>query len=265
MRNVGLKASTGDFIWFVDDDVSLDPNSIEQLMLLLKDIRDTGKIGAISGRIVEPPSFDVRRLSRPIYLSLFRGAVGWFNYDTFSFPKDKFQLVKGTSGTLYPIVPFVQGTSMVFRKCYLDEIGGFDEDLGVGYASFEDSEPCFAMHRKGWLTIFCGDFVLTHHKLPRIGGNGRGYDDYQYSSYLVRNYCISLLKNKYPSFTLALTYFSVFCVVHVVRVAYYNLKNRHIINSVAILWSSLICVLNGVKMGVSAGREAKWKRLNSAV
>lgn len=264
MRNLGLKNSESDFVWFVDDDVSLDKNSIKNLRIVIGEINDNLEVGVIAGRIIEEASFDVSKLVRPIYLSLVRGAVGYFNYDDCEFPKDKYKNITGSNENQYPNIPFVQGTSMVFRRSYLKEIGGFDEDLGLGYASFEDAEPCFAMRKMGWSTIYCGKFSLEHHKLARVGGITRGHDDYEYTSYLIRNYTIALLKNGFPSTMTAPFYLLVFSIGHIFRVAYHINGVRIRFGAIKIFWLSLVAILKGLRWGVGALIQSKFKRINTA-
>lgn len=265
MRNVAIRRSSGDFIWFIDDDVTLAENAVEMLLAVLTDIAQLPEVGAIAGRIVEHTDIDPKSLKMPVYLSPLRGAVGYFNYDAESFPREKYTCLIASSGASYPVVPFVQGTNMVFRKSYLHLIGGFDEDLGQGYASFEDSEPCFALDKIGAVTVFCGDVSLVHHKMSRVGGTTRGHSDFDYATHLIRNYIIALAKNQYPSKLRFVSYLLCFTLGHILRIIRHvnRLQPAGQINSVQSVINSINAILKGVCYGISALARSQCKRINT--
>lgn len=262
MRNLALMETDCDYIWYIDDDVSLEDNSCEQLYKLLKDVDSIENLGAVGGRIIEDKGFDRSKIIKPIDFDFVKGPIGLFDIKSADFPKDLYEVVKGSSGKEYPVVDFCQGTSMVFKRDKLKGIGGFDEDLGIGYSSFEDSEPGFALKKNGIKTIYSGDFSLTHHKLPRIGGVSRGNQQFEYNKFLVRNCIISLIKNNYPSKKTMSFYLVMFCVVQYGRCLKENLKNKDA-NLVTVFVKSTFCIIEGFGLGVSTVIKSRFKRKNS--
>jgi len=215
MRNLALGASCADYIWFMDDDVSLEVRALEKLGLVLEDIKGS-RVGCVAGKINELISYDPSTLPVPIQLHWARGAIGYYAADRFAFNEGKYDFFVGATGMKYPIVPFPQGTSMVFSVNLFRGIG-FNEALGVDYASYEDAEPSFTLKRHGLFTIYSPDFELEHHKLLRIDGSDRSSKSLSYNYYLVRNHTLSLITNNYPSKLLAVGYSLSFTAVQFLR------------------------------------------------
>ena len=222
MRNIAISYSKSDYLWFIDDDVYLEPNSCSQLRLLLENISGINEIGGIVGRIIEETEERIlksfKKWKKPVFVSALRGVVGYFNWEYSDYTYDDHELIISRSGKAYPIVPFTQGTNMIFSKEALLCVKGFDEDLGSGYSSYEDGEVCFAMEKKGCKTIYCNEISLRHLKLPRVGGVARGSADFNFAQSLVRNYAISLLKNDYPSRLKAPFFVLIYGLGHILRV-----------------------------------------------
>lgn len=216
MRNMALKASTSDFIWFMDDDVSIPRCSLENLTKVLNSF--TGlNIGCFAGKIIEERSYDPRMLKFPVELHWFRGAIGYFGGDLSCFDSSRYKFLSSADGTQLPRVEFSQGTSMVFEKKSLVGVGGFNEQLGVDYASYEDSEPSFALARANKHTVYCPDFELIHHKMVRVNGASREKPTLPYHYSLIRNHGVSLLCNAYPSVTKAFIYQAGFSLAQAFR------------------------------------------------
>jgi GT2 family glycosyltransferase len=215
MRNLALRASCADYIWFMDDDVSLERHSVENLNLVLDDIKGSS-VCCVAGKINEEISYDPSTLPFPIRLHWAKGSIGYYAADRSAFDENKYVFFIGANGVKYPVVEFPQGTSMVFSVNLFGDIG-FNEDLGINYASYEDSEPSFALKRAGLLTIYSPDFELQHHKLLRLDGSDRSARSLIYNYSLVRNHTLSLIVNSYPSKSLALGYSFSFTMVQFLR------------------------------------------------
>lgn len=199
MRNLAISKTSCDYIWFIDDDTSLESHSCENLFKVIEDCCEHHDIASFAGKIIENKVYDEKKLKKPIYFDTYKGPVGFFELNYDDFPFEKYDTYHGKSGLRYPRVDFCQGTSMVFNVEKLKSVGGFDEDLGIGYSSYEDSEPGFALSHNGYKTVYSPHFELIHHKLPRVGGVDRSNQQIQYNKFLVRNSTISLLKNNFPS------------------------------------------------------------------
>ncbi len=230
MRNMAVEMSVEDYIWFVDDDVALENTCCSVLLEMIQnDEMKMEKIACIAGRIFDINCEDsYRKLKRPIYLSIHRGATGYYNWDFGEYKKDIYKWVL-IGGKRYPIIPFAQGTNMVFDREAICSIGGFNENLGIGYSSYEDSEPCMALAQRGYRTIYNPYMKLTHFKMPRVGGAARTDTDLYYEYTLSRNYALSVLSNNYPSLVRKYVYIIIFSLVQPIRIIkYFKIENKKI-------------------------------------
>lgn len=261
MRNLALENTTAEYMWFVDDDVSIQSNAIDMLLTVINDIDDFEDVGGIAGRIIEKKEVKYKPGTKPIYFSFLRGPIGFFDLEENLFPFHVYDYMEGKSGHKYPIIPFVQGTSMVFKTKNLKAINGFDENLGVGYSSFEDSDISFAFLHRKIKTIYSPNVTLEHHKMLRVGGEGRGYQSYEYNFSLIRNYAITILKNSFPNRFLSPFYVLIFSFVHFFRVIYHingvSIKR----NTIKTVWKSFKTVCSGMLAG--AKLSVSGKRINS--
>lgn len=198
MRNLAVLKSKSDYIWFMDDDVSLPEQSFKQLQNVIDDIDDY-EIGCIAGKIIEDRDYDPSKLIHPIELNAIRGTIGYFEADVTKFPQSKYKFITSKTECKYPCVDFPQGTSMVFNRQHLLKVGGFNEILGIDYASYEDSEPSFALWKNNFITVYVPNFEIIHHKLLRVDGTSRNNPTLNYQYALIRNHCISLVGNQFPS------------------------------------------------------------------
>lgn len=249
MRNVGITSVSSDYIWFIDDDVTLNSDSLENLYKILNNLTNSS-IGCIAGRIIESKEF-TGKLDRPIDFTFFRGFIGDFSLDNIKFPSNLYNLYTVNENIKVPIVPFAQGTSMVFNKEYLINVGGFDEDLSYGYCSFEDADPCLALFRKGYKTVYTSDVVLTHHKMLRVGGLTRGYDNFLYQSSIIRNFLVVIFKNKYPNIFFWPAYILTFTFFHYLRLLYSNNFLKFDVKSFEVLSKSSKAILRGFYLGIN--------------
>lgn len=264
MRNIAISFSDSDYLWFIDDDAYLEPNSCAQLLLLLESISGINEIGGIAGRIIEETEEKIlksfKKWKKPVFISALRGAVGYYNWEYSDYTYKDHELIISRSGKAYPIVPFVQGTNMVFPKEALLCVKGFDEDLGFGYSSYEDGEVCFAMEKKGYKTIYCNEISLRHLKLPRIGGVTRGHD-FNFTLSLIRNHAISLLKNNYPSKLKAPSYVLIYSLVHVLRVFLHTNGKTLRKESLIYALKSIYYVTKGLCMGILRVAKTRGMRI----
>lgn len=137
-RNTGLRATTAEFVGFVDSDASIDPDSLDALAAV---IAGDPRIGAVAPRI------------RPAAASP-RTVLGRFA-DAFS-PLDMGPR-SGPVGPGFP-VPYVPSTVLVVRRAAIEEVGGFDERLRVG----EDVDLVRRLVAAGWSVHYAADVEAQH-------------------------------------------------------------------------------------------------------
>lgn len=216
MRNVALNNCNTDYIWFIDDDVSIFPDTMQKAIDSLDIFEFNRNVGCIAGKIIEEINYDPESLPFQIGLHPYKGTIGYFGAQINDFSKSKYKFLKGGKDD-FPIVEFVQGTSMLFRVSALNSIKGFNEQLGINYASYEDSEPCFALAKQGYMTVYSDRFPVVHHKMLRITGVGRTNKDIKYNLSVIRNHILSLMVNKYPTRVKSVLFSFMFANYHLLR------------------------------------------------
>lgn len=154
-RNAGVKASAGEIILLLDDDVEL----------LSPDFLERGLAGFqenIVG-IVFPKKLDVSR-GETLELSLFieRELTGELVRSNFENESEKV----GNSVIYGPMVAFVR------RKAFLD-VDGYDSvyGLGIGHSFREESDFQKRVQSEGWAVKLVPEISFKHHIQPS-GGHG---------------------------------------------------------------------------------------------
>lgn len=149
-RNVGLEHATGDAVGFPDDDCWYPPDLLENAARLL---REHPEVDGISGRVTdESGSFDAR----------FEQVAGLLEIPN---------VWRRTSSV-----------SIFIRRRVFENIGGFDEELGVGsgtvWGGAEDIEYALRAVRRG-LKIYYDPALVVFHPHPLASGyremGGRAY------------------------------------------------------------------------------------------
>jgi glycosyltransferase involved in cell wall biosynthesis len=157
-RNVGIRHTSGDLICFLDDDVTVGPDFVGQVISLFRR-PDLGDIGGLTGydMVNYPAKLSARwRLRRLLGAvpSLQPGAIDRFGR---SMPLSFFRPFSG-----YTQVGFFHGWCMIYRRTALAGLW-FDEELAT-YAA-EDRDFSFLVSKRCRL-VLCGDLHLWHHSSP---------------------------------------------------------------------------------------------------
>lgn len=144
-RNLGIKASGGDYIFFMDDDATIDKFTMG---LLLKVFRENKKTG-----IVQPLVYDMQKRNyvqgAGHTINLLTGrARAWGLME-----KDR-----GQYGFLREI-PMTGGICLIKREVFR-KIGLFDEDYFIPY---EDSDLCIRATKAGY-KVFCSGEAKSWHQ-----------------------------------------------------------------------------------------------------
>jgi glycosyltransferase involved in cell wall biosynthesis len=152
-RNVGWRAATGSVIGFIDDDCYPAPDYIDQVHECFR----ASEVGFIGGRVLLHDPTDLR-----------------------------ITIQEGTEPALLPAGRFIsagllQGANWAVRLTALEEVGGFDPNLGPGTPFVcEEVELQARLSAAGWIGAFePGPLVYHHHrrKSPRdLGVLQRTYD-----------------------------------------------------------------------------------------
>ncbi len=159
--NIGVEHSTGSYLFFLNPDCVLEPDSVKRLVGVLDDYPDVGMAGALlvnpdgteqaGGRRAIPTPW--RSLVRAFGLSRFADRWPRLFFD--------FHLHKQPLPT-HPIeVEAISGACMLVRREAMRDIGSWDEGY---FLHCEDLDLCMALRRKGWRIMFVPDARVVHDR-----------------------------------------------------------------------------------------------------
>ncbi len=188
-RNHGIKKSTGDLLFFFDDDVDLDQNYLlEAERVFAEDTQQ--KIGAVGGRVANPLEeqlFSFRSwVGRVIFESialifgLGRLGSGRFRYSGMPTHPD------GRKKSGY--IECLSGCCMAFRKEVFEKIE-FDENL-PNYGLMEDVDISKRTLDAGYKIYYQTSAALVHNESPKNRLNR-----HQWAEMRVVNYAYLFHKN----------------------------------------------------------------------
>lgn len=184
-NNRGIQAATGEYIVFCNDDVTLEPNCIEQLM---KPILTDATIGMIGGKLLKLTKTDNHNIvdSAGIIMYRSRRAVNRGENDVDIGQFDRPQDIFGITGALM----MVRRTAMRAIQ-YQSEF--FDEHF-VAYK--EDVDASWRMHRAGFRVYYEPTAVAYHARTIQAGGlHQRQQTSKIIRAYSYRNHWWTLYKN----------------------------------------------------------------------
>ncbi len=157
LRNLAIKNCNTDILAFVDDDGFAKKKWLKKLDATYK---KNPNIVGVGGRIIQgkPVRLNSNNISK---------VCGLFDFYRWS---------SGSSniiGNKLIEVKHFQGTNMSFKLKALKSIGGWDEKLCHGYASFEETDVCLRLYLSGKKLIFNPKAVVVHGLAPREKGYSR--------------------------------------------------------------------------------------------
>ncbi len=184
-RNIGVKASSGDVVLFLDDDVILEKEYVSRILEVFENDQRQ-EVGGVTGCITN--------VQRPVFHGLGREKLRWFIKDTFflaTFGDGKFR-PSGFPTWAYGTERFLDieclsGANMAFRKEVL-EMFKFDEKLH-GYCYMEDEDISYRVSRR-FRNIYTPWARLAHYPSSR----GR-LEEFDKKKMLVRNHRYLFRKN----------------------------------------------------------------------
>lgn len=169
-RNKGLNHASAEIIIFVDDDVELPPNFIEEHV----NSYTHPEVAAVAGKINE-----AGRTEYPDANKCKDQTTDWW-YITFQLEKEG------------PIAR-VSGANMSFRTDVLKKIGVFDEKI-QGVAWGEETDVSFRVRKEGYTIWFNPQAQLTHFSAPE-GGTREAARDVSLNPTLYQNQAYLFFKH----------------------------------------------------------------------
>ena len=155
--NQGIKASNADYVFVLNNDVELEPDSISNL---LKCIEKDENIFAVSSKMIQYNDRSKMDDAGDEYTIL-----GWTR-----------KVGDGKSPDLYTaereIFSACAGAAL-YRKSILDELGYFDENF---FAYMEDVDISYRARIKGYKCVYCPEAVVYHFG---SGTSGSRYNEFK--------------------------------------------------------------------------------------
>jgi len=143
-RNVGIKETKGDIVALIDDDAMADPSWTQAMVATFE---EDERIGAVTGSTVPRFESDASWLPKELYWMISCSNI--------------------TEEATYEVERSF-GTNLAFKRAVLDQVGLFDERLGLQgkkWIGGEDTELVWRVMQAGF-KIVCNPDVMVFHAIP---------------------------------------------------------------------------------------------------
>jgi len=149
-NNLGIRASTGEFVLFLNNDTIVN---IQALTVLLDEMKRNPSAGATGPALLSDQ--EIYQVSFGKKVDFFSEFIqkGFFNF---------YYSKKLKSDQQVREVGWLSAACLLVRRIALEETGFFDENY---FLYFEDIDLCYQIRQKGWALRFCPQAQITH-----IGG-----------------------------------------------------------------------------------------------
>lgn len=159
--NIGADHSTGSYLFFLNPDCVLTPDSVKHLVRVLHDYPDVGMVG---GLLLNPDGTEQAGGRRAIPTP-WRSFVRAFGLSRFvdRWPRlfFDFHLHKQPLPS-HPIeVEAISGACMLIRRAAMQDVGSWDEGY---FLHCEDLDLSMTLRGKGWKIMFVPDVRIIHDK-----------------------------------------------------------------------------------------------------
>jgi len=144
-NNVGIRASTADYIATVNNDTKVDPN---WLTALVETAEANPQVGMCAAKLL---FWDRPDVINSAGICLDRAGIAWDRLGG--------QLNSATQSPPMPVFG-ASGGAALYRRTMLDQIGLFDEDF---FAYLEDVDLAWRARLAGWDCLYVDTAVVLHH------------------------------------------------------------------------------------------------------
>jgi len=227
--NIGVRASSGEYLLFLNPDARLEEVALERMLEALTSAPDVGMVGGMlcnpdgteqaGGRRVLPTPR--RALVRAFGLSSFaklnRRLFSDFLLHEEPLPRE-------------PIpVEAISGACMLVKREALKQVGLWDEGY---FLHCEDLDWCMRFQQKGWKTLFVPHARVTHHR-GTCSRSRPMFVEWHKHKGMIRFYR-KFFRHKYPGGVMALVTAAVwlrFCLIfgyHTMRPDRWGLRYREL-------------------------------------
>ncbi|MHB9036646.1 MAG: glycosyltransferase family 2 protein [Armatimonadota bacterium] len=152
--NDGIRATNGEFLVLLNNDVEVTPGFLDTILLLFEE----KSVFAVSPRIVLPKHDGVDEGCKS----------GFWHHGMFY--ADQKQGVTDVCPTLYAC-----GCAAVYRRSMLEELGGFDEAYSPFY--WEDTDLGYRAWKRGWKSLYQPASTVYHQHASSVSRLKRSNTD----------------------------------------------------------------------------------------
>ncbi|MDU4696604.1 MULTISPECIES: glycosyltransferase family 2 protein [Paenibacillus] len=139
--NRGLSVASGDQLLILNNDVTVSPRWLSNLLLALNSAPDVGLVGPVTN-----------------YASGRQQVViDWAEGEDFSQAADRHNHADSAK---WQEVQRLVGMCLLFKREVLERAGGFDERFSPGH--YEDDDYCYRARQLGYRLLICGDTLVYH-------------------------------------------------------------------------------------------------------
>lgn len=157
-RNLGIKESKGEIIFFTDDDCTVPPNWMETLLSGLK--KHPNAIGA--GGWYLPPESDMEKTAG----FWQRRSAHYFAHEVLTNPFRQYEILSNDPFRCFGFSAF-NTANICYKKSVLEKVGGFKEDFY--WPGAEDNELAFRILIAGHSLLYIPFYITHYHTLGFIG------------------------------------------------------------------------------------------------
>lgn len=159
--NIGVSASSGDYLLFLNPDAKLEDVALERMLEALKSAPDVGMVG---GMLCNPDGTE-QAGGRRVLPTPRRAFVRAFGLSSFAKLNPRLFsdfLLHEEPLPSEPIpVEAISGACMLVKREALEHVGLWDEGY---FLHCEDLDWCMRFQQKGWKTLFVPRARVTHHR-----------------------------------------------------------------------------------------------------
>jgi len=182
--NQGWRATTGEFVVFINPDTEMAPDWLEQIKAAFAEYEEADVIGI--------------KLLYPDGKTIQHGGL-YFHPNAQSYHRAAHEEDRGQVDTIEP-VPAVTGAVLAVRRSALECFGGFDEDYFPAY--FEEADLCYRVNAAGRKVLYVPTAVAVHHESATLGTESAAYVRLYFrmrALYILKNYSLGyILKQSIP-------------------------------------------------------------------
>ncbi len=162
-NNQGIKRAVGKYIFLLNPDTIVHPDSLD---ILVKFMDENSDVGACGPQLLNKDGTIQPSARR---FPTFRGAL--YRHTVFRFlhifkKEYKRWLMKDFDHNTQKEVDQLMGSALLIRKAVIDSIGLMDENFFLYY---EEVDLCYRIKQAGWRIVFMPEAVITH-----LGGRSSG-------------------------------------------------------------------------------------------